>query len=94
MTGSPICSSLVTRTVGFSSPWYADVLLSQSCWFDMFACRVAWLAWPPGVGTEQEVLLAAAVSTHLTNTIASQLHRTVAVAQDFHINPGPRSFRA
>lgn len=51
----------------------------------MFACRVAWLAWPPGVGTEQQVLLATAVSTHLTNTIAAQLHPTLTAAQDFHI---------
>lgn len=50
----------------------------------MFPCGVACPAWPPGVGTEQEVLLAPAVSTHLTNTIAVQLHPTVTAAQDFH----------
>lgn len=62
------------------------VLLTQSCWFDMFACRVAYrLAWPPGAGTEQEVLLATAVTTHLTNTIAAQLSQTATAGQDFHI---------
>lgn len=35
-------------------PLCACVSLSQSCWFDMFPCRVAWLAQPPGIGWEQE----------------------------------------
>lgn len=52
----------------------------------MFARRVACrLAWPPGAGTEQEVLLATAVTTRLTNTIAAQLRQTATAAQDFHI---------
>lgn len=51
----------------------------------MFSRGVACPAWPPGDGTEQEVLLATAFSTHLTNTIAVQLHPTVTAAQDFHI---------
>lgn len=53
----------------------------------MFPRRVAWLARPPGVGREQEVLLAAAVSAGLTDTIAAQLHGAVAVAQDVHPVP-------
>lgn len=53
----------------------------------MFACRVACrLAWPPGAGKEQEVLLATAVTTHLSNTIAAQLSQTATAGQDFHIN--------
>lgn len=48
---------------------------------------MAWLARPPGVGREQEVLLASAVSAGLTDTIAAQLHGAVAVAQDVHPVP-------
>lgn len=62
------------------------VLLTQSCWSDMLVGRVArGLAWPPGAGTEQEVLLAAAVTTHLTNTIEAQFRQTATAAQHFHI---------
>ena len=45
-------------------------------------CR---LAWPPGAGTEQEVLLATVVTAHLTNTIAAQLSQMPTAGQDFHI---------
>lgn len=48
---------------------------------------MAWLARPPGVGREQEVLLASAVRAGLTDTIAAQLHGAVAVAQDVHPVP-------
>lgn len=62
------------------------LLLSQSCWFDMFACRVACgLAWPPGAATEQDVHLATAVTTHLTSTIAAQLNQTATAGQRFHV---------
>lgn len=43
------------------------------------------VARPPGPGTKQEVLLAAAVNTHLTRTIVSQFIQTAAVGKDFHI---------
>lgn len=54
----------------------------------MFPRRLAWLAWPPGVGREQEVLLAAAVRARLSDTIVAQLHGTV--PQDVH--PVPQRF--
>lgn len=54
----------------------------------MFACRVACRpAWPPGPGTEQEVLLATTVMTHLTNT-AAQLDQAATAGQDVHIQDG------
>lgn len=71
------------------------VLLTQSCCFDMFACWEVWrLAWPPGAGTEQEVLLATVVTTHLTDTIAAQLSQTATAGQDFHIKVNATQFQS
>lgn len=66
----------------------AITLLTQSCWFDIFACRVV---LPPG--TEQEILLATAVTTHLTNTIAAQLNQTTTACQHFHIKSKTTPFQ-
>lgn len=55
------------------------------------ACR---LAWPPGAGTEQEVLLATVFATHLTNTIAPQLNQTATAGQDFHIKVKTTQFQS
>lgn len=58
----------------------------------MFPGRVARLAQPPGIGREQEVPLAAAVSAPLSDTIAAQLHCAVAVTPDVHPLPAPGRF--
>lgn len=66
--------------------------LTQSCGFDIFACRVACrLLLPPGA--EQEIILATAVTTDLTNTKAAQLNQTITAFQYFHIKSKTTPFQ-